>query len=280
MSKTNGHAAHVSLEAAVAAAVPEPAPPTGIADVLSPSQVRSVLSCAFAWFCKSVLKLPDPPTSVLALGKATHAAIATNFRYKLTEKKDLVADSVVELFQRAWAEQLDEAVFRNDEDPREIGAVGEKLTRIYMRDCAPSIMPAEIELPVSGVIAGVRVRSILDLLDVNGKINDTKTSAQTPSSVDPMYRFQVTTYSRLAPNASGLVQLDTLVKTQTPKVIHQSFTVTEADIKLTDTLYPLAQQAMRSGYYMPNRLSMFCSRRHCAFWRHCEKEFGGTVDQS
>jgi hypothetical protein len=253
---------------------------TGIADALSPSQVRSFTDCAYRWFNKYVLGEPDPPTSALALGTAVHQPIAANFREKIESKADLETEGVVALFRNAWNEQQQLAVFRDEEDPKEIGAAGEALVRLYMNEVAPTIQPAAVELPVKGILGGVRINGILDVIDTAGVIHDVKTAKATPSSIDPMYRFQVATYRRLAPGASGLVQLDTLVKTKTPKRVEQRFEITDADTRATDTIYPLAQQAMRSGYYMPNRLSMLCSRRHCPYWRRCEKEFGGEVSES
>jgi hypothetical protein len=42
-------------------------------------------------------------------------------------------------------------------------------------------------------------------------------------------------------------------------------------------MYPLVQDAMRGGLYVPNRASNLCSRKHCAFWKACTAEFGGTI---
>ena len=52
------------------------------------------------------------------------------------------------------------------------------------------------------------------------------------------------------------------------------------EMKVAETLYPAAQQAMRQQRFMPNRLSMMCSRRNCSYWRHCEREWGGEVPES
>jgi len=41
-----------------------------------------------------------------------------------------------------------------------------------------------------------------------------------------------------------------------PQLITQSWEVSAADVQWTDALYPLAQEAMRRGYYMPNRASV------------------------
>jgi RecB family exonuclease len=274
---TNGHAAGVSLEIAAPLNMTKD---TGIADSLSPSQVRSFMDCGYRWFNKTLLGLPDPPTSNLAVGTSVHAVAEANAKYKLETKQDLDTEGAVAIFRNSWGEQQELATFRDDENPREIGLEGEALVRIYMSEVAPKIQPAAVELPVKGVIGGVRINARLDLIDVAGKITDVKTAAATPSSIDPMYRFAVATYARLAPGASGEVQLNTLVKIKTPKNHPQAFKIDEADNRMLDTVYPLTQQAMRSGYYVPNRLSLLCSRRHCAFWRRCEKEFGGTVDES
>jgi len=54
--------------------------------------------------------------------------------------------------------------------------------------------------------------------------------------------------------------------------------INEADIQLTNALYPVAQEAMRRGYYMPDRGSIHCSRHLCPHWRRCEQDFGGVVE--
>jgi len=82
----------------------------------------------------------------------------------------------------------------------------------------------------------------------------------------------------LADGASGVVRSDTLVNSESPQRISHVWEITEADIQLTDALYPVAQEAMRRGYYMPNRGSVHCSRHQCPHWRRCEQDFGGVVE--
>jgi hypothetical protein len=48
----------------------------------------------------------------------------------------------------------------------------------------------------------------------------------------------------------------------------------------TEVLYPLVRDGIASGLYFPNRQSLTCSRRNCAFWRQCEPEFGGSVAEA
>jgi len=63
-----------------------------------------------------------------------------------------------------------------------------------------------------------------------------------------------------------------------PGIPSVSAAISAADVQWTDALYPLAQEAMRRGYYMPNRNSIHCSRHQCPCWRRCEQDFGGVVE--
>jgi len=80
------------------------------------------------------------------------------------------------------------------------------------------------------------------------------------SCVSPDYAFQLATYRQITPGANGEVRIDSLVKTQTVQIVRQAYTVDEPDIRATKVLYPMAQKAMGSGMYCPNRQSMLCSQ--------------------
>jgi len=247
---------------------------------LSPSQVRCFMDCQVRWWFKYRLRYPDSPTAKMVLGRAVHAALGANFAQKLETHEDLNTFGVVALFREAWASESAQVDFCDDEDPLELAVVGESLVVRYMDEVAPRIEPAAVETRVEGDIAGVRVQGWIDLLDVHGRIIDIKTSARRPSAIEPDYRFQIATYTQLTPGASGEARLDTLVKTKTPGLFTQSFMINAQDLLAIERLYPLALQAMRSDIFMPNRLSITCSRRNCSYWRRCEREWGGEVPKS
>src|SRR5712692_3133165 len=250
----------------------------GIADVLTPDQVRVFSDCEMRWFYEHLLAVPDPPTASMALDEAIRAALITNFRHKLQCKEDLQTQAVVELFRRAWQKQQQAASFWDDEQPDRMGGIGEELVRIYMIRAAPPIQPAAIEQrTMLGVLASVRIQSQFDILDEDGMIIAINTARNAPSSVDPMHRFELTTCYRLADGASGVVRSDTLVNSESPRCVSQVWEINEADVQFTDALYPVGQEAMRRGYYMPNRGSIHCSRHQCSHWRRCEQDFGGVV---
>ena len=68
--------------------VNEPTSPRS-AEILSPSQVRCFMDCQVRWWFKYKLRVPEPPTGKMALGKAVHAALAHNFEQKLDTREDL-----------------------------------------------------------------------------------------------------------------------------------------------------------------------------------------------
>ena len=99
-------------------------------------------------------------------------------------------------------------------------------------------------------------------------------------SLEPVIEFgtRLNASFDMAEGPSGVVRSDILITGSTPQLITQTWAVSAADVQWTDALYPLAREAMRRGYYMPNRNSIHCSRHHCPCWRRCEQDFGGVVE--
>jgi PD-(D/E)XK nuclease superfamily len=250
---------------------------TGSGDVLSPSQVRTFLDCPVRWEFKYRRRLPDPQTSNLALGKAVHAALGENFRQKIETREDLPTTGVMALFRQAWIEERDETEFAESDDADVIGKCGEALVMRYMDEMAPFIQPAASDFFVAGEIGGIRVQGIIDVVDEDQRIIDLKTRTRRPPHISFADVFQVATYRQLLPTADGCVHIDSLIKTKSVQVVRQSLDLTPEDLRITVMLYPLVREAMQTNAFLPNRLSLSCSRRHCAFWRQCEREFGGHV---
>lgn len=263
----------------IPAALPGTAPQNDLGAVLSPSQVRTFRDCGAKWYYKYALGLPDPPNGALVRGRVVHKMAEAFFRAKL-EGTVPDPDDLQASFDEAWDRAANEAAFGADEDVDLLKRQAAVLTRRYLDEVAPEIEPAALELAVQGMIGGVPVRGFVDLVDRSGRIIDLKTAARKPTGVSADYAFQVATYRQLCPGASGMARVDTLVATKTPQVITQEYTVSLADMKMTEKLYPLVREAIREGIYLPNRASNLCSFKHCAFAATCEAEFGGRVKGS
>ena len=263
-------------------------------DVLSPSSNNQYRRCPAQWRFRHIDHLPDPPTGALTQGSAVHAAIGENFRQKIETKKDLPFAGVKALFREAWALLVKGEFpdvfgrpklppeFAEDEDPATLAAEGEALTLKYLDEYCPGIQPAAVELPVEGRINGVEVKGFIDLLDTEGRIIDLKVMKRSPQEdkVSPDHRFQVATYRKLlAGMVTGVARIDHLVKNKSPKIVRQEYTIQDCDLEECEKMYPLVQQAIRTGLFLPNRSSYMCSRRYCSFWRQCQREFGGEVGE-
>jgi hypothetical protein len=249
----------------------------GSREVLSPSHVRTFLDCQARWYFKYREHLPDPQTSNLALGKAVHAALAENFSQKISSREDLPTAGVMALFRQAWSEERGQTEFAEDEDADGIGKCGEAMVMRYMDEIAPFVQPAASEFFVAGEIGGVAVQGIVDVVDEDHHIIDLKTRTRRPPFISFADAFQLATYRQLLPTTDACVHIDNLIKTKTVQVVRQTLELTPEDLHITVVLYPLVREAMQTNTFLPNRLSLSCSRRHCAFWRQCEREFGGYV---
>jgi RecB family exonuclease len=255
----------------------EVAVPEVLGELLSPSQATTYLACPAKWYFRYLVGLTEPATGALALGKAFHGTLARNFRQKMSTGRDMENGELSETFAEEWSLAMADAALRDDEDATELAITGETLVRVYVTEAARSVKPKAVEQTVQGEIAGVRVRGIVDLLDVDGCVFDFKTSSKRPNGISAEHCLQLTTYTMITPEASGQCRLDTVTKTKTVNVVQQSYRIGPDDRRFAETLYPMVQESIRDGIYPPHRSSPLCSRRYCGYWRECEHEFGGRV---
>lgn len=258
---------------------------------LSPSQVNSYLECPYQWYCSSVLKLPEPVTTALAIGRAVHTAAAELLALKRSGEAP-TAEQIADASTAASALHLDtvDGPEPRDEDEANEAAADryetesliESLVTLWWQAAAPSIQPAQIEQAITGHIGGVPVNAIIDIVTTDGTVIDIKTASKRPNGITPPQRIQVTTYAMLsAPaNESHTVRLDVLTKTKTPAYVRLQTGLQEDDYRYAERIYPMAAEAMEAGIYLPHRSGNLCSRRYCAHWQTCEIEFGGTVRAS
>ncbi len=261
--------AHSDIIAANAAA--------GVAALLSPSQLKTFFDCQARWKFEKIDELPSRANANLAIGSAVHEALAYQFAQKISSGKDLPIPEVKAAFDAAWPAVLSATELTGDDNPEQLAATGRALLDVFMRQGAYRIQPIAVELEVAGAIGGVPVRGFVDVLDIDARVHDFKTRKTSPNGWEPADVFQLATYTALVPGASGEGRIHGLIKTKTPKYVQLTRTIEAADVAAIETQYPLAQEAMRSGLYMPNRNSNLCSRRNCSYWAACESEFGGKV---
>ena len=250
-----------------------------LGELLSPSQVNTFLSCPAKWYFRYAIGLREPATGTLALGTAFHSVLASNFRQKIETKQDLPADELAESFGEAFSIAAEDAEFREDEEPAALIETGRALVAKYMADAA-ALDPASGGGAARRRRDRRRTRSGHCGCAGHGRTYHRLQDRRAPAGRDhaglpPAW----TTYSMITPGASGSCRLDTVTKTKTVQLVQQSCEIGAEERRYAETLYPMAQEAMRDGIYPPRRSSPVCSRRYCGYWRECEREFGGRVEE-
>jgi RecB family exonuclease len=255
------------------------------AEVLSPSQCNCFLECQVKWYYKYCVRLAEPHNGSRLLGIAVDDALSENFRAKARKGESLPEAEVHEAFSASFGSGIAEAELLRDESADDLADSGRALCTRYLEDLAPLVTPAliddtpAVQMPVEGEVGGVPVRGYVDVLDVDGSIIDLKTSKRRPAGISADYRLQLATYDRLAGVGARQGQLHYMIRTKRIQTLRLTAKVTEADDRLVEAIYPAAQEAMRSGLYLPRRTSNLCSRKYCAFWSRCESDFGGEVKE-
>lgn len=259
-----------------------------VGELLSPSQANKFLECPTNWYYKYVIGLPEPVTASLAIGIAVDNALSHYFRVKAADRVEMPEADVLDVLDTAWADQEAVLSLRAGEDADKLHAVCQRVVRAYLTELAPKVQPAlidgkpAVQVPVEGLISGVKVRGIIDLVTDDGTIIDLKTKRNKPGSVPADHMLQLITYDLLCPQSRGQAAIHYMVKGGSEKSVAKTVPFTRQigpdQVKYVESIYPATQEAMRDALYIPRRTSRFCSRKFCPFWKECEKEFGGEVN--
>ena len=134
-----------------------------------------------------------------------------------------------------WDEVATEAEFATSDDVEDLKASGARLAHKYLAEAAPAIEPVAVEVPVTGTIADVPVRGIIDIIDGEGRVIDIKTTSRKPSKISGDHAFQLATYvALLGDGGSGEARLDSLVATKEPQLVQIEHTPDEAGGRLVE----------------------------------------------
>lgn len=254
----------------------QPSAQTMPGEIISPSQASTYLSCSARWRFKYILDLPDAAGGGAVRGKAVHKA---NEYYMRAKMSGVVLDpaDVMRHWDVFFEESTEGAEFASYENVESLKASGAALAEKYLTEAAPSIEPAAVEVPLFGLINGVAVRGIADVITTDGTIIDLKTASRKPSGISGDHALQLATYVHLYEGSNGQAQIHSLVSTKDPQLIQLESTPGANGRRFVERIYPMVVDAINGGLFMPNRASTFCGK--CPYKAECAAEFGGSVGE-
>ena len=251
----------------------------GLSDrTLSPSQVSTFIDCQARWYYSRIAKLPEPATAAQAFGKAIHHVcrliLAARMDPDWQAKSALTAGEIGDCFRSTLKIELQEV--EDIAGAADMLDEGLRIMAMFAGQIGPQLEPTGLEMWCAGEIGGVKVRGCADVLTAD-QVIDLKTSKANPHAISASYQLQLITYCMLSARRSA--RLVTMARTKVPSWNQHTLTLTPAHTQYAATMYSMAAEGMQSGLYLPNRGSNLCSRRNCAFWGECQKEYGGIVPE-
>lgn len=264
----------------------------------SPSQYNTLAACEVKYYYSKVLRLPQPLSAPLLLGRATDEAVMLNFDGKKQTGRDEPVKRVKEKYVAEFdGGRKDVDWSREDERPLDLRDSGMKPLEKYHTEYCPSIVPVEVQpdLGMENTALGIRIVQFGDVLTKDGKLIDVKTSKSSPPSVpsggfrpkSEDHEFQVICYDlgHRAKYGKPPTQsrLDYLIHTKEPKVVSVPVIVGPAQVKYFGTVADRMERRLQwlnatawAGA-LPNRRHFLCSKKYCPYAAQCEKDHGGRV---
>ncbi len=138
---------------------------------LSPSKVSSFSDCALAFRYSAIDRLPEPPTLAATRGSLVHLALEHLYERPAAER---TRQAAVEDLDRAFAEMAD--------DPDVVGLeldqvglatlrqeAGRLVERYFEMEDPTTVHPIGLELRLEAPVGGLRLRGIIDRLELDGE---------------------------------------------------------------------------------------------------------------
>ena len=254
-----------------------PSPSVIRPDYLSPSSVKSYLSCSLRFFFERVAQIRKPTTVALHAGKAIHATLQS-FNLARWRGEDS-SEAVMEKTFSAHFLELEKTegpVDYDDEARQKVRSCAWNTVKAYMdSDEVSSQMPLGVEVGLSATIPGlpVPVRGVIDLVQHDLTAVDYKSAAAKPDAGHAAFdhELQLVTYQMMIEGATGdtppSLDLIYLVKTKTPQVIRvKTSPANEQRKQRIINLYKIAYEGITTEHFHP-QLGMQCS--WCQYRKEC-----------
>jgi putative RecB family exonuclease len=252
---------------------------------LSPSKVSSFTDCALAFRFSAIDRLPEPPTVAATRGTFVHAALE---RLHLLPAPERTPEAALACLDEAAAELRDHPEYVDlgltDDEAAAFHAEAADLVRNYFQLEDPRAVTAiGLELKVEAEIDGIRLRGIIDRLELDADgglvVTDYKTGSVPSTQYERKRLSGVHIYSLLCeqllgrrPTAVQLLYLKGPVAITTVPTDRS----TRGTRRTLGAVWQAVERACEREDFRPQR-SYLCD--YCAFQSYCPS-FGGDPDEA
>lgn len=246
------------------------------------TQLDTLWSCQAKYMFAYELGIRRPGSGHLQRGACYHDAMAHNFKQKEASFVDLPVDEVVDAYDTAWAEGLEQREIEWGEyDPAKMKDGGERMLRKYMESLAKERQPYPDGVEASHVVPIVGTNFELHFrIDFAGtifkkpRLVDDKTASSKWRAGKELHQVQAYTYPLAWEAVSGvLLPMEFHVNIDRKKdgeisIVPGALTRNRY-LWFRDWWLPSALEVIESGRYMPTGRGWECSEKWCGFWPMC-----------
>jgi putative RecB family exonuclease len=262
--------------------------------VISVSQVQTYLACPLKYRFQYVDKIPRPwRVAAIAFGSSIHAAVEWFQRERLAGRvPDL--PQVLQIFEADWyAQNLEPLVFSDRESQDGLLEKGRAMLSLYL-EAANGAHPVAVEQPFeldlanpeTGEVFDLRLRGVVDLVEVGDVLLDLKTAGRTLEQGGLERHLQLSTYALaffLLTGRMPKLRLDMLLKTVKPRLERHMTSRSVEDLAWIASLIRHVAAAIRGEHFFPSP-SWRCTEceyfAHCQAWRSREQDTAPTPTSS
>ena len=252
---------------------------------LSPSRAADFKTCPLLYRLRCVDRLPEAPSSAAVRGTMVHTVLESLFDLPSAQRTVTAARA---LLPGAWAQVREaepgvDTLFAADNDGAAfaewMASAADLLGNYFALEDPGRLEPAAREERVEVVVDGVRLRGIVDRIDVSPagdlRVVDYKTGASPREAFEGKAMFQMKFYALVLWRTRGVVprQLRLMYLADCDTLSYSPDA--EELVRFERTLMAIwaaIQRALQTGDFRPSP-SRLCD--WCDFKAHCP-EFGGT----
>jgi RecB family exonuclease len=234
------------------------------------------------YFFRYIEKVPSQKNLALAFGSAVHLTLQKNYSQKMQTKRDLPIDEIKDSFSDNYdtetADVSRKEIIDANTSEGSVKDNGIHLIKLYHQQISPRIQPTAVEQKLEASFKNfpTKLNGIVDLADVNGVVIDHKTTTRR-QQMPEKYKIQVGIYKVLKQARGDQIsdcRIDWLIRKANPEIVHVEVI---PDVNFALRMFQMVCAGIEKEVFIPNRDSMLCTRRFCAYWPQCQAKVGGTV---